>query len=102
MKKISREEAARLGLKRYFTGTPCIHGHLCERYVSAKSRLGCVECQRLTSQKYKERNLERFLQCNRLAQQKRRERDPSRVRQLRLEWIARQKAKKVQENSHSR
>jgi hypothetical protein len=34
MKIISRDEAIRLGLKRYFTGTPCKYGHVDERMVS--------------------------------------------------------------------
>ena len=38
-----REEARRQGLKRYFTGKPCKHGHVCERIVSDGS---CVECRR--------------------------------------------------------
>ena len=38
---ISRKEAKALGLKRYFTGKPCKHGHISEHY----SRNGeCVEC----------------------------------------------------------
>ena len=39
---ITRKEAKALGLKRYFTGKPCKHGHVCERQVSSK---GCVECE---------------------------------------------------------
>jgi 5-methylcytosine-specific restriction endonuclease McrA len=31
------------GLKRYFTGKPCKHGHVSERYASTG---GCVECSR--------------------------------------------------------
>ena len=46
MKKISRETAVRLGLKRFFTGVPCIHGHICERLVngavSVSSAIGFV------------------------------------------------------------
>lgn len=38
---ISRSEAKQKGLKRYFTGKPCAHGHLCERYTSAQT---CVQC----------------------------------------------------------
>ena len=34
-KLVSREEAKRLGLKRYFTGEPCKHGHVAERFVSS-------------------------------------------------------------------
>lgn len=38
---ITRGEAQRRGLRRYFTGKPCQHGHVCERYVK---RQWCVEC----------------------------------------------------------
>ena len=38
---ISRKEAKRQGLKRYFTGKPCNSGHTCERYSSNGQ---CVDC----------------------------------------------------------
>lgn len=38
---ISRQEAQDRGYKRYFLGTPCLHGHVAERMVSNK---GCVDC----------------------------------------------------------
>lgn len=38
---ISRQEARRTGVKRYFTGNPCPYGHISERFVST---LACVEC----------------------------------------------------------
>ena len=41
---ISRQEAIKRGLKKYYTGEPCIHGHIAERYV-AKS--ACVECKKI-------------------------------------------------------
>ena len=59
MEKISRETAIRLGLKRYFTGAPCIHGHICERLVKKFGGGECVECGRLSQQRHKERNLPR-------------------------------------------
>ena len=40
MKVISRSEAMAQGLPRYFTNTPCKHGHVAERRMSD----GCVEC----------------------------------------------------------
>lgn len=43
-KLISRRDAKRLGLKRYFTGKPCKHGHVGERQVSSEA---CIECHRL-------------------------------------------------------
>src|SRR5580692_12370085 len=39
---VTRAEAKRRGLKRYFTGKPCKHGHVAEHWVSGP----CVVCQR--------------------------------------------------------
>jgi 5-methylcytosine-specific restriction endonuclease McrA len=38
---IIRKQARESGLKRYFTGNPCKHGHVAERFVSSG---GCVAC----------------------------------------------------------
>jgi hypothetical protein len=38
----SREEARKLGQKRFFTGRPCKYGHIAPRYVSTTQ---CVTCQ---------------------------------------------------------
>ena len=38
---ISRAEARQKGLTRYFTGHPCLRGHVCERRTSDKTCLGC-------------------------------------------------------------
>lgn len=40
---LSRADARKLGLKRYFTAIPCKQGHIAERLVSVRS---CVECER--------------------------------------------------------
>ena len=41
---IARKEAERLGLKVYFTGEPCRHGHIAERFVKHS---WCKECAAL-------------------------------------------------------
>lgn len=41
MEPISREEAARQGLKRFFDGSACKRGHTAQRFVSSG---GCIEC----------------------------------------------------------
>ncbi|TWW38974.1 HNH endonuclease [Pseudomonas aeruginosa] len=41
MKIISRKDALAAGLTRYFTGKPCIHGHISQRSTSNKT---CLEC----------------------------------------------------------
>ena len=40
---ISKEEARKQGLKRYFTGLLCKNGHLEERFVSTRQ---CMQCAR--------------------------------------------------------
>lgn len=49
---ISREDAKVKGLKRFFTGEPCIYGHIAEREVR-KNR--CVKCRQESSKRYKAR-----------------------------------------------
>jgi hypothetical protein len=41
MELITRAQAKSLGLPRYFTGQPCKHGHVAERWTCACS---CYEC----------------------------------------------------------
>ena len=49
---ISREEAWQKGLKRFFTGKPCKHGHVCERRVDSSE---CAECGRTRGRAYHRR-----------------------------------------------
>ena len=54
MEVISRKEAKARGLKRYFTGKPCKHGHVSERYTGSGA---CVECNATPERKaYNARN----------------------------------------------
>jgi len=41
MKLISRVEAIKNGLTKYYTGKPCSRGHIEERYTSSGSCHGC-------------------------------------------------------------
>lgn len=50
---INRQEALSAGLKRYFTGAPCIHGHVAERLVS---NMSCMECSQHRFKRYYETN----------------------------------------------
>lgn len=54
---ISRSEAIQRGLKRYFTGNPCKHGHIAERNVARRS---CVECSRIKAKEEYESRKEYF------------------------------------------
>ena len=53
METITRKDALERGLKRYFTGEPCKHGHVCERFCSVCC---CVECLNENSKKYIKKN----------------------------------------------
>lgn len=44
----SRAEAKELGMKRYFTGKPCKHGHVDERHTSSGQ---CIACARSSQRK---------------------------------------------------
>ncbi|EPK1614760.1 hypothetical protein QBG35_001722 [Klebsiella pneumoniae] len=48
MKIITRTEAATCGLKRYYTGKPCKHGHDSERWVHNGH---CVQCTMETNKR---------------------------------------------------
>lgn len=50
MRTITRADAKALGLKRYFTGKPCKHGHVAERVTSSTA---CVICNRAACRAYK-------------------------------------------------
>jgi 5-methylcytosine-specific restriction endonuclease McrA len=52
MQLMSRDAATAAGLKRYFTGEPCVHGHVCARLVKGSV---CVECSKLRRAKNKDR-----------------------------------------------
>lgn len=53
MKIVSLAEAKKQGLKHYYTGFPCVRGHLSVRYVSGK---GCADCARLRTNKWRQEN----------------------------------------------
>jgi hypothetical protein len=57
LSKHSREQATALGLKRYFTGEPCKHGHIAERYVRSG---GCLKCNCAKVAKWNAANRERI------------------------------------------
>lgn len=55
-KLISRADAIARGLKRYFTGVPCKHGHISESFVS---NCGCTECSNDRAKKWGKNNADR-------------------------------------------
>lgn len=53
----TRENAVKVKSKRFFTGEPCLYGHLAPRYTLSWS---CCECRRISKNKYRARNVERL------------------------------------------
>ena len=88
---ISRAEAKALGLKHYFTGKPCEHGHVAERWVGNSA---CIECDRARTanpEKARERNRLRYVKNkDKILSQlvAKRAADPEKAREYRRMWWA--------------
>lgn len=94
--QISRDEAKAAGLKRYFLGVPCLHGHVAERLVSSK---GCVVCEEERRRKSRAENPEAWRGYGRKAYaknpdlmrertQKQRDKNPEVTRERCRKWFA--------------
>ncbi len=70
---ISKQDAIRIGLKKYFTGKPCKHGHISHRYIQSNS---CMECINENVKKWSRNNNARCASNMRLW----RKRNPERVK----------------------
>lgn len=55
---MSRAAARAQGLKQYFTGKPCKHGHLCKRQVASGS---CYDCLKRHSKNWRAANPDKVL-----------------------------------------
>jgi hypothetical protein len=72
----ARKQAMLSGERQYFTGTPCKHGHLANRYVSTKA---CVVCAGAFTKAWNAENLSAILARNKQW----REANPERVKRQR-------------------
>ena len=81
MNIISCKEAKAQGLKRYFTGKPCKHGHIAERHVTG----GCVICACLDQQKYYKQDPQKYME----ATARYREDNRERTRKIQRDYYAR-------------
>lgn len=70
MKQITRQEAKRLGLKYYFTGKPCKHGHVYERYTKNGS---CKKCTDIRVEQNREQTREYMREYYKINQDRLRE-----------------------------
>jgi hypothetical protein len=77
-KIVTRAEAKRRGLKRYFTGKPCGRGHIAERWIGGP----CVECHKANVNRWHSENREKVNGGYR----QRWKRDPEKYRAKNRKW----------------
>jgi hypothetical protein len=98
-KIILKRQAIAAGLKRYFTGKPCPHGHICERHIDGH----CIECARIKNKKRKYDKVKRST-INKAWREKRtpeyKERQAKKMREWRMankervkQWVEKNKEK---------
>ncbi len=80
---VAREAAKHLGLKRYFTGEPCIHGHVAERHVINQR---CCRCQDIKNAEWRRLNLDHAREYSRSYMGKLRPADPKKLRERGRKW----------------
>lgn len=89
---VSRAKAKAAGLTRYFTGKPCKHGHVCERFVSNKHCVACDQTWRAANpEKVRARNArwyEANLEKHRAATASWQRANPEKVREKSARWYA--------------
>lgn len=64
---VSRQHAKANGLKHYFTGKPCKHGHIDKRYTSTNK---CFSCNYKDAQRWKSENPEKIKESSKKTKQK--------------------------------
>lgn len=92
---ITRDEARAKGLKRFFTGLPCIRNHISERYVSVGS---CCECSKGYFKKWYDLHPEFFAE----KAVRQRQADPEMYKRLYDEWVAANYERKLTHNRNRR
>lgn len=86
---VSLKDARAAGLKRYFTGQPCKHGHIAERLVSTRK---CCQCNAMHVVAWGAANPEKRKEYD----QRWRAKNPEKARASAMNWHAANK-KRVQE-----
>jgi hypothetical protein len=88
MEKISRQEAVKLGLSKYFTGEKCSRGHVAARRVKSST---CIECVAEYRARYYQENKEK----EHARQNEWRRNNPEKVSSHDAKWYAANKDKKL-------
>lgn len=77
LEKIGRRAAILAGSKRYFTGEPCLHGHVAERFTTSAR---CVRCAGISLRAARKKNPEAIAEKARLYRRANSQRISARVR----------------------
>ena len=77
------KEAREKGTRLYFTGKPCLRGHITERYTKNSN---CLGCNSFWKDKFKEEDEEAYREYNRAAQEKYREKHGEEWREYQREY----------------
>jgi 5-methylcytosine-specific restriction endonuclease McrA len=78
-----RQTAIALGLSRYFTGEPCKHGHVAERFTTSRA---CVICVADRCRAWSKENIDRRRKTNQLWRDRNRETFRLMLREYHREW----------------
>ncbi|MHB1310519.1 MAG: endonuclease VII domain-containing protein [Gemmatimonadaceae bacterium] len=78
---ITRADAKASGLKRFFTGQPCTHGHIAEKNVSS---YGCVACALIRTEEFCRQNPDKRREIER----KFRKKNAAKIAAQKKEWKA--------------
>lgn len=98
MELITREKARLSGLTRFFTGIPCIHGHISARKVINSS---CVQCDNERKRKHHAKNAERLCELARIHYANNREQIILRRKLNQKKPSIRKETNRIRDNSRS-
>ena len=92
---VLRADARVTGAPKYFTGVPCVHGHISERYTQSAICVACA-CERavLRNEKEKAERPDARLKRKRAQNKRWRLRDPAKTKELERQQRLRQKQKR--------
>lgn len=85
---VSLQDARLLGLKYFFTGVPCRHGHIDMRQTSNR---GCVACSRARVKAWAADNSSRVRECQRKSYHKNRDKNLRAMKEWRLANLERER-----------
>lgn len=93
MEIITRKEATEKGLKYYFTGKPCKHGHLCKRYTIGGQ---CSSCNKKHFRLWRIENKEKHYEISKKWKKK----NYDLIKESQMEMSKRWQKKQIKEMSY--